>query len=343
VPAAVTNALTAQSGPTAWTAPGPAFDATPAKGKTIYYLPASAEVPIIQTIYSGMQQAVAAVGAHVQLFDAKGLPSEFNRGMQMAIGQNVAAIIIEAIPPTLIKAPILQAHSKGIKIVTVDTRDESFPPAFPEIDASIALPYYHAGALAADWIISDSQGKGSVLIFESSDLPSSVDVGTAATKEFAKYAPGIKVRTIGVTLTQWSSLNTRVATELTADPSITYVLPVFDGMALTIVPGIQQAGAANRVKVSTFNASPAVMKYLKEGVVVGADVGNSNVWHGWAQIDEALRLVTGHQPAKSEKIKLRIFDKSNIGTIDITKPEETWFGPTFPQDFRSGFKRLWGV
>ena len=222
-PAAVTAELAGARGFTKWVAPGPAFDATKLKGKSIFYLPASTGVPIIQTAFNGMKEACALIGAHVETFDAKGLPSEFNRLLNQAIGQSVNAILIEAIPPQLISAPLQRAKSQGIKLVSVDSRDESFPPQSPLLNQAIALPYSRAGRLCADWIIADSGGSANVLIINTADFPAGTDVGIAAAARFKKYAPATKVKSIGVTFPQWGTLNTRVRTELTANPDLNYI------------------------------------------------------------------------------------------------------------------------
>ena len=181
------------------------------------------------------------------------------------------------------------------------------------------------------------------MIIETADFNAGKDVALAAMDEFAQLCPGCTVELDGVTFPDWGNLGTRAQSALTANSDLTYFAPVFDGMTLPMVPAIIQAGAEDRVKIATFNASPDVMKLLKDGQVIAADVGNSNTHHGWAQIDVAFRLIAGAAPIESEKIRLRVFDATNIDSINIDDPEETWMGPDFPQAFRDGYKQLWGV
>jgi len=60
---------------------------------------------------------------------------------------------------------------------------------------------------------------------------------------------------------------------------------------------------------------------------------------GWALADQFIRVVTGSKPLDDTKVGLRMFTAQNIGSIDLSAPESTWYGV----DYESGYKKLWGV
>jgi ribose transport system substrate-binding protein len=127
---------------------------------------------------------------------------------------------------------------------------------------------------------------------------------------------------------------------LTKFPDLNYMIPVVDAMALSMVPAIKQAGAADKVKIATFNGTPAVEKLVEAGDVVGADIGGANVWESWAYIDQALRVMTEMEPV-DQKVPLRMIDRSNIGDIQIDEPDQRgWYGTDAAI---AGYKQLWGV
>ena len=53
-----------------------------------------------------------------------------------------------------------------------------------------------------------------------------------------------------------------------------------------------------------------------------------------------LRILAGVTPVKDEKIPLRTFDRTNIGTVDLNASDATWYGPT---DYKAEYKKLWGI
>jgi ribose transport system substrate-binding protein len=233
--------------------------------------------------------------------------------------------------------------------MTVDYRDENIPKPLPEIDLNIALPYARAGRLMADWMIADSNGNVNALIVFPSDALAGVDVANACADELKKLSPKSKVRRIGVTFPDRPQLGTKTLVELTKHPDVNYVVGCFDSLTLQVQPAIALAAAsgsktAKRIKIVSFNAIAAVMTMLQKREIVAAEVGAPNIWHGWAQIDAALRLMTNSPLVKTEGIGLRIFDRTNLGAkFNLSAPEENWYGPNFRKQVADGFKQLWRV
>src|SRR4051812_7491778 len=67
-------AYKAKMGAATWKAPGPAFDASKAAGKTVSYIGVDMSIPILQTISGELKQALARVGAKLDICDGKGQP-----------------------------------------------------------------------------------------------------------------------------------------------------------------------------------------------------------------------------------------------------------------------------
>ena len=83
------------------------------------------------------------------------------------------------------------------------------------------------------------------------------------------------------------------------------------------------------------------MDRLKQpGDPLAADVGSPLGWSGYAIADNGLRILAGVTPVKDEKIPLRTFDRTNIGTVDLNASDATWYGPT---DYKVEYKKLWGI
>ena len=51
---------------------------------------------------------------------------------------------------------------------------------------------------------------------------------------------------------------------------------------------------------------------IQDGNVVAQDVGENLDWLGWADMDQALRILVGAKPVQSEHTPLRVFDETNV-------------------------------
>jgi hypothetical protein len=68
------------------------------------------------------------------------------------------------------------------------------------------------------------------------------------------------------------------------------------------------------------------------------DVGCPNDWFSYATVDAGLRLLTGNAVPTSYGITCKVFDESNIATIDATVENSVnWYGI----DFAAEFAKYW--
>ena len=83
--------------------PGPPFDAAgAARGKTVFEIPITSEVPFITAVEEGMRQAAEAVGAKLVVYPNQGDPSQWAQGIRTAIAQKADAITLFAQNPALL-------------------------------------------------------------------------------------------------------------------------------------------------------------------------------------------------------------------------------------------------
>jgi ribose transport system substrate-binding protein len=110
-------------------------------------------------------------------------------------------------------------------------------------------------------------------------------------------------------------------------------------MSQFAVPAIRAAGAGGRVKISTFNGTPFVLKLLQENDVLTSDVGESLAWVGWASMDQAFRAIAGEPPVRSEHTPLRVFDATNVAQAGNPPRFDSGYGDAYIQ----GYRKLWGA
>jgi ribose transport system substrate-binding protein len=327
-----------------WQGPDAKIDIGSLKGKTVYALALDLGIPHINTIASVMKEVGDESGVNVVVVDGKSQVSNWSRGIQSAISAKAAAIVAIAVDLDAVKSQLQQARKSGVAVVTGLSTDAGSPiPAeFKDfIQGAVAEQYKRAGQVEAAWVIRESKGKANVLAIDAPGLAVSIPVKEGIQEVFDKHCPACKVTWIHSPTASWGSqLLNNVQTSLRADPKINYVIPEFDGMATSVVAAVHQAGAQDRVKVSTYNATGSILALLKSGDVVGADSGTQGPWEAWALMDAAFRAILGEAAVPDYHIPVRLFTSSNIDSIDLDKGEGAWYGPL---DYAAKFRALWGL
>ena len=145
---------------------------------------------------------------------------------------------------------------------------------------------------------------------------------------------------VNVPVADWAAkigLETQAA--LNANPGMKYVIPIYDSMSFYAVPAITAAGKASTVKISTYNGTPGVMKFLADGNVVGMEAGENLDWLASAFMDQAMRMLTGAPLIKNgiANTPLRVFDASNIAQAGTPPAQSKGYGAAYYR----GYAKLW--
>jgi ribose transport system substrate-binding protein len=321
-------------------APGPAFDAkAKAGGKTLFVIPASSQVPFVATINDHIKRIAAMAGVKVTTWQNQGQPSQWVQGMNAAVAQKASAIVLLAgNDPAGLQPQIKAAKAKGIPTIVAHLYDEKQPSA-PNVGAVVNIPYNVAGQLIADHAIVDTNGKTDALVVTINQVKSTVPMVAGVKSEFAKYCKGCKLKFTDVTIADIATkIQPNVQGALTADPNINYVICLYDSAEAPFAEAaIRAAGRVGKVKISTFNGTPTVLKEVKSGQIVTMDVGENLEWIGYAIVDQSMRIMGGLPTVKSEHVPVRVFDKSNIAQAG-SKFTSGW-GTTYI----GGYQKLWGL
>lgn len=329
--------------PPQWAPPGKPFDASKAKGKQIWYVSLSLSIPFEQYMLQGIQQGAKSVGAKGVGFDSKFSAADGARGIEQAIQAKAAVIMVGGLEPSLIGPALSDAEKAGIPVIMANVQDPGPPRKdYPSAVKGFATHSFSwPGKAEADFITVDSQGKANILFMSTSDIPNiTTPEKNAFLNELKRVCPGCKAEVMDVPSSQWNQLQTKTASYIRAHPDVQYIVPDFDGMVIFALPGVHSAGAQGKVKIVSFNATPSVMKALKNHDVVVAETGGPNLLQGWAFADQALRVAAGVKPLPDIGVKDRLFDASNINSINLKAQESTWYGNI---DYVAAYKKLWGV
>jgi len=318
-------------------------DVAALKGKHIFNIPISSQIPFFVDTDKVMERIATENGLKFTEFTNDGTPQQWADGMNQAIAQKADIINLQGSPdPKLILPQLKKAKEAGIPVtITHFYQDGTEPPAevLPYITGFSTVPFEKVGALLADWAIAKSDGKANVLVVTADEVAASAPINKGLDAEFEQYCPDCKVKKINVPIPQWGSkIQPEVQSALTADPSIDWVLPIYDGMSTAAGAGVQAAGKGNQVKVASYNGTPAMLKQVADAPWMDMDISESMAWLGYANMDTVFRGLAG-QPSIDEKAPLRIMSKDNIAEAGDPPSPDKGMGDSYI----SGYETLWGL
>lgn len=333
----------AEAPQTSWKPAGQPFNATGLRGKSMWYVSLNLSIPFEQYVLEGMKQGAATVGVKVTGFDGKSSITTLESGIDEAIQAKAGVIFVDGIPAEEVAPAIAQAKAAGIPVLTANSQGSGplLPGAPPGVVGNATHPFETPGELMADWVVANSKGNANVVFLSSEDVPViAALVKNGFVNQLHSLCSGCKVTVVDSPTSQWDQLTTDTPSIIRKYPNANYLVADFDGQVIFMVPGVTAAGAESKVKIVSFNATPSVMQDIKNNDVVGADVGGPNLLQGWAFAEEGLRVLDGLPALNDLNIPTRLFDASNIGSINLSAEESQWYGVG---DFQAQFEKLWGA
>jgi len=314
--------------------PGDAFDASAASGKKVAMISINDQIPVLKqwtdTIAAGLESQGVTV---TQKSDAGGVIDPLPKFFAQAVTDKVDLIITNAVPAALI--PL--ADLGDIPVMTTNQTAAPGVAVAAGIAADPSFDYTIAASLMADWFCVTGAGAGNAVVWGSEGQASSPIMIDTIKARVAEVCPDAKVDYQDAPLATWfdGTLDGVAKNAVTADATITHLMPIYDGMTIATGAGLDAAGSA--AIQSSFNMTPAVAAGLGTSSVK-MDVGCPNDWFSYATVDAGLRLLTGNAVPDNYGITCKVFDESNIGSIDATVENSVnWYGI----DFAAEFAKFW--
>jgi ribose transport system substrate-binding protein len=323
------------------------FDASKASGMTIFNIPVSSAIPYVASVDKQMQKIAKERGIRWVQFENQGNPTQWATGMNQAISQKADLIILDAgIDPKLLIPQLRRAKSANIKVLVNHLYQNGEAPdqqILDLIDGYITVPFHESGELSVQYAVADGgcDAVKSTLIINAKEVPPSQGIVDAMTAKLAELCPDAKPKVVNVPVVDWGTkIAPEVQSALSADPNMKWVLPIYDSMSIPAIAGIRAAGKGANVKVASYNGTPDVMKLIESGDNMAADMGENIEWLAYANMDQAMRILTDGPIIKdgNENTPLRVFDDSNVK--EAGAPE---YVKGFGTSYIDGYKKLWGV
>ena len=314
--------------------PGDAFDASAASGKRVAMISINDQIPVLKqwtdTIAAGLESQGVTV---TQKSDAGGIIDPLPKFFAQAVTDKVDLIITNAVPAAVI--PL--ADLGDIPVMTTNQTAAPGVAVAAGIAADPSFDYTIPASLMADWFCVTGAGAGNAVVWGSEGQASSPVMIEVIKARVAEICPSAKVDYKDAPLATWfdGTLEGVAKNAVTADPSITHLMPIYD--AMSFATGAGASAASSTAIQSSFNMTPDVAAGLGTSSLK-MDVGCPNDWFSYATVDAGLRLLTGNAVPDNYGITCKVFDESNIGSIDATVENSVnWYGI----DFAAEFAKFW--
>jgi ABC-type sugar transport system substrate-binding protein len=331
------------SGPAVFAFEGPPIEVGDAlRGKRIYAIGNGLEFFFVRNWLRGVTEAAEVLGMTVTAVDA--FVSDPAGLIDQAVGQKYDVILMQSVESARLAAPLAAAKEAGIPVIELTTSDPHLPtPEEAErgVFGFTTFCYSCAGRQMAAFIVADGGPHTQAVIYNVPGLVVSEAMVEAFSDELMRLCPSCGVEVVSAPFAQWEELQamTGTAIETNRDAERLYLVPVFDSMVpIGVAAAIAEKEVQDWAKIVTYNGTDAGLPGVADGSVA-ADIGGPQVWLGWATVDQVARALLGQPPVEDYSLPHRIFWEENIGEIDLDAPEDTWYAT----DFRSEFRRLWGV
>jgi ribose transport system substrate-binding protein len=321
-------------------APGPAFDAKQCmQGKSIFSIPVSSANPFTANIEKAMAASAAEVGFKFTVWENQGQSTQWVQGMNAALNQNVSLTdLLAGTDPRVLVPQVLAARAHHIPVVASHYNGLQQTPIVKKYaDADVPIDYFKAGALLVDWAVVQTKGHLNALTLISTG-PLSTDSMMDGINDEMKHCADCRQKVINVPVVDWGTrITPDVQASLLADPTVNYIIVIYDSMSQFVVPAVTLTNSENRVKIDAFNGTPFVLGLIQQGKVQ-MDIGENLDWIGHAIVDDEMRLLCG-MPMVNPRIPFYIFTADNAK--DAGTPPELSRG--YGDAYIDGYAKLWKV
>ena len=312
------------------------------KGKLLLSIPVTSANPFTEGIYASIKKLAPLIGFTFKEWANQGALAEQQNGVEQAITDGAAIIdLTGGSSPKLLAPQLADAHKAGLKLI--DSHESGLTSGIsPNMDATVGAPYEPTGLLQAAYTALKSNGKAHVLVITSNEMTLASPVQTKAILDaLAKYCPDCKVSIANAPVVGWATtVPAAVRGALLADPSLDYILPLYDPETPYIVPVLKQLASPGSVHVVTYAGTPSALDEIAKGDYVTMDVGESNENIGMALLDLEARVIAGEKnPPVDRKIALRIWDSSNVKEAGTPAAYSVGYGDAI----KKGYFKLWGL
>jgi len=321
-------------------APGEPFDAKSCMAdKKMFIIPLTNANPFNAAISQGFVDAADIVGFELRDWETQMDPAGWIQGVNTAVAEKFDLIDMQGgLPPEFMVPQISEARAAGVRVTATHNYDATTQTVPDFLDGAANTDYVTVGNIIAAWAIVQTGGKVNALVLGPDEITPTAPLRDAIMGYLKDNCPDCTSTYINVPVNDWATkTQPAVQNALLADPSINYVLPVYDSLSQFIVPAIQIANSD--AKIVSYNGTPFVLDMMRDADIVEMNVGESLGWVGMAGTDANMRLLCGMDPVTQLNTPAFIFTDENVATAG----NPATFNDGYGDVHIDGFKKLWNI
>lgn len=287
--------------------------------------------PIDTQVLVGVKQAIAAIGARLQVIRQRGdTPQAIGAAWDQIVSAPPSVVLGAGDPTELMQHQLSALKAKHVPVVMFFTNED------PLLAANIYGPpqYKQLGTLEADYVISKSDGKANVLVVAVPEIAGLQGTVAALTSTLKSDCSGCKVGTVDTQLSGIGSVDPgRVVSYMQQNPGTTWIVFV-DGDTQIGVPEALSGANIHNISMMSGAGGRVNYEYIKKGLST-VDAAQPPIFSGWALVDAGARVLAG-QSVQVSLLPLQFLTKSDL-TFNLNS------GWPDVANFRQRFESLWDV
>jgi ABC-type sugar transport system substrate-binding protein len=319
------------------------LDLAKVKGKTIYFITPDLAFPQIATQAQVTTSVANILGVKLVVVNGAGQVAQWNSGIQTAINQHAAAILVAGIQADLIGPELAKAKAAGIPVIS--TNNVAAPPGVGivgSVDNDNALGARWSAALA----LSEGGCSGTYAFVYTSTYTETLTMYSEAKAYISQLCPQcnfVSVDIPGSDITTQSGPDAQILAK--RYPDLKVIITAGDDFSNPMVPALKSINS-KVLLISTFAGTQQNLQYLADGNIAGSVVDLPPEAVAYMNIDALARAIAG-QPQFNEHGG-EVEDRGQVLLTQQTPDPTTALSATGTVwaalgDYAQAFQKVWGV
>lgn len=255
-------------------------------------------------LVNGAQERADELGVELVVNDPANDVGRQSAAVENFVTIGCKAIIIAAIDPASMGAPLADAQAAGVKVIaqSIETPVADVWASADEYDMGHTI-----GLAAGDWLAANAEGDPEVLVLNNDRIPQMIARKEGIVAGILEKAPSAKV--VADQGAQGTA-EAMAATEsvLQAHPTLDAVITINDSLALGALAAVESSGVAtDKFFVGGIDATPEARELIDKGTAFRASVDNVPFANGRQDVDIAMSLINGEALEYRQVIAVEVY------------------------------------
>jgi ribose transport system substrate-binding protein len=281
----------------------------------------------------GAKEAAELLGWRVQIIDGGGTADTQAAAVRQAVTLHADGVITFAIDPKTIQGAVQEARAAGIKVLAQSTNKTDLVDFSDIPDAE---GWKASGSYLADYAIAKTDGNVRALVLHDTGFETMI-------QRHAAFVDQLKACSTCEILDEQQFTFADLATSVPqtvqqmaqTNPDFNVIYIDYDYAVSSVLQGLKAIGRDDVIVLGSDGTSSAI-QCIREDCGQTATTAFALDWAGWADIDILNRIFAGTDPqGGAGALRVKLVDKAIAQGID-----GLWDGDF---DFRSAYRKLWGV